>query len=463
MKSSRLGAAALKLSSSRSRLTAFATLLALVFLMGGGSRADIFSLVLLRPLAALFAVYAVLQVSREQLRAIRAPLVFLALVAALIAAQLVPLPPEIWQALPGRAVYADAYAAAGAPVPWQPLAIVPSRALNSLLSLIVPLAVLLNWAIQDVDRRPTALTFLWIAALASVGLGILQLLGSANGPLYLYRVTTNGMPVGLFANRNHQALMVAIGILLSGHLAAQALRRQRPAVPLLTAAGGAILVFAPFLLVTGSRAGLVMGAAMIAVAAILVASAWRERAKRHRATAPSKTIFVIAAAAAALLAAVVAASIWLSRSLALERLTGKSVELDVRVKVLPTLLDIARDQFPFGSGFGSFEFIYRQFEPTELMMHSYLNHAHNDWLQFVLEGGLPAAMILVAFLVWAAQATFRQWRSGGNRLAPETAVGVLILLAVGLFSFVDYPLRTPSFMAIFAIACAQLSRPYPRH
>src|SRR3546814_18783044 len=43
----------------------------------------------------------------------------------------------------------------------------------------------------------------------SGGLGLAQVIGPRDGPLYLYEITNNGSAVGLFANRNHQAALLA--------------------------------------------------------------------------------------------------------------------------------------------------------------------------------------------------------------------------------------------------------------
>jgi O-antigen ligase len=440
------------------RFWAFVALIALIFATGGGARGDILSLVVLRPMAAVFAAFAVAHISRDQLRSVRIPLVFVVLAAALIAMQLVPLPPALWTSLPARELYAHAYQAAGMPLPWQPLATAPSRAWNSLFSLVVPLAVLLNYAILPPARRGSALTVLWAAAIASVFLGILQLLGSPSGPLYLYRITNNGLPVGLFANRNHQALMVAIGILLSAVLLVRGLGKPRLAPPLIVGAGGAILIFTPFLLVTGSRGGLAMGLAMLVVSAVLVLLAVRKRERRSDATRSARTRGRwIAALSLAALSGVVAAMLWFSRSLAFDRLMQKDVELDLRLQVMPVVLDIARRQLPFGSGFGSFESIYQQFEPFALLMPSYLNQAHNDWLQIVIEGGAPAVLLLLGFIAWLAHAVFRLARRDGKRLSADVIASAVIICAIGAFSILDYPLRTPALMTVFAICCAQIA------
>jgi O-antigen ligase len=444
-------------STPGARFGVFVAFIVAVFLLGGGARSDISSLIILRPLAAVAAAYAVMQLSAQQFGAIRFPLLFLGLCALLVAAQLIPLPPELWTSLPARDVYVDGFREAGMALPWVPLAVSPVRATNALMALLVPLAALLLFAIQSTERRASVLSVLWLIVLLSVALGIMQLAGSPSGPLYLYRITNNGLPVGLFSNRNHQALMTAVAIFLSSIMIVRELRRNPPSLPRMVGAGGALLILAPFLLIAGSRGGLIIGVALLlAGAAFAVFEWWRRGRRRPRTRVQARRETIIVSMAVATIVGVMGAMTWFSRTLALDRLMEKDVEFDLRFQVLPTLIEAASNQFPFGSGFGSFEFIYQQVEPSELLSPAYLNQAHNDWLQVILEGGLPAALLLGLFIAWFAQTSFMLLRRNRLRATGDVAA-IVIIFAIGVFSLFDYPLRTPSILAVFAICCGQLA------
>src|SRR5690606_13196271 len=105
--------------------------------------------------------------------------------------------------------------------------------------------------------------------------------------------------------------------------------------------------------------------------------------------------------------------VYFSRALAFDRLfSGDNVE-ELRGQLVPTLTKMLTDYFPWGSGFGSFEYVYRIYEPLELLRPAYLNQAHNDWLQFPIEGGLPAILIAAVAAIWAALQSislFKNWR-----------------------------------------------------
>ena len=110
-----------------------------------------------------------------------------------------------------------------------------------------------------------------------------------------------------------------------------------------------------------------------------------------------------------------------------------------------------------GTGFGTFVPIYQSAESLESVVPQYINHAHNDYLELLLEGGVPAACLLLCFLVVMALLLLQSSKSGR---APErplinlaAAAGILVLM---LFSLVDFPLRMPALSAPFALLCATL-------
>jgi hypothetical protein len=190
----------------------FIAFIVLCFLGGGASRGDVLSLVYLRPAAVLtIAALLLIPVERDW-RTYRSLSLMLAAFAVLIAAQLVPLPPALWQALPGRAPFESAATAAGLPQPWRPLSLTPERTLQSLLTLLFPLAALVGMATIGRDQGRRLLLFLIAATLLSAVLGILQLTAGESSPFHFYAITHRGSAVGVFANRNHQAALLALCI-----------------------------------------------------------------------------------------------------------------------------------------------------------------------------------------------------------------------------------------------------------
>ena len=239
--------------SDRARFFAFVGFALLVAFTGGGSRADIASLLILRPLSILFAAYAFLTVSRADLARVRVPLAIVAGLMILCALQLVPLPPAWWSALPGRGVAVDAAAALGLDPVWRPLSLAPSRTWNTLFSLFVPLAAILFISGFGSDTRRMVMPVLLGIALLSSLVAILQIAGMT--PLYLYEITNRGYPVGLFSNRNHQAVLLAWSLPAIAFFVAGYTGDRNPRFVLATAVILMLLVMVMVVL-TGSRAGL---------------------------------------------------------------------------------------------------------------------------------------------------------------------------------------------------------------
>lgn len=427
-------------------------------LIGGSARPDVLSLVILRPAAILACAWGAWKLSGDALRRHRFAFGMIAATILLAAIHLVPLPPAVWQALPGRALVAEIGGRTELGPVWRPISLTPDDTRNALFSLSVPLAVLLLGAEL---RRPALERLLLVmvaVGLVSGFVGLLQLLGPPTGPLYLYRQTNYGAATGLFANRNHQAIFLAT---LFPMLAALVTTRRgtlhatRDAYGALAA--GIFLI--PLLLVTGSRAGVVLGAAgLLSVPALLRLETRRER--RGRATVPLsgwrrvQSPRALITAGALLAVGLAALTIGLSRAESVTRLIGVGADEELRFKVWPVILATIPTYFPVGSGIGSFVQVFQVVEPDRILRPTYLNHAHNDVLEVLLTAGLPgAALLLVALAGWAvaARRAFATGIDGADGVL-FARLGVVLIGLLALGSVGDYPLRTPFLAAALSLA-----------
>lgn len=433
--------------------------IAAVFLLGGASRDDVLSLALLRPLSVVVLGYALVVADPAALRANRALLALAAAWTALAAVQLVPLPPALWQALPGRELAAEIDRAAGLAGQWRPLSLVPHRTLNALLSLTVPLAALmLALRLTRAELRTTVIALIAMG-MVSAGIGLLQVIGAPGNGFYLYRITNPDSAVGLFANRNHHAVMLALVIALLGAapamLADRVARAQRPMVR--AAALGLALMLLPFLIVTQSRSGLVLGALALGACFWLLRDAASGPTKEG---AAGRTTLLAGALGAVTLAALT----WLlTAGNALERLarTGSGDD-ELRWRIWGPTLEAAWAHWPVGTGLGTFVEVYQRAEPASTLGPSYINRAHNDWLEVVLTGGLPALAILLCALVWLGWASRRALveARGSERVLRRTGLIALALCALG--SLYDYPLRTPALAIVFILALVWIAGNAPQ-
>lgn len=422
-------------------------LLITLWLAGGASRGDVLGQAVVRAVAWATLILALLFCERPSLANVRPVLFLLLALIALPLAQLIPLPPSLWQALPGREILADAATLSAQPQPWRPLSIVPGGTINAVSSLIVPMATfVLAAGLNETDRR--WLPGLVLALIAGATLiGLLQFSGAGfdnsmiNDPV--------GDVRGMFANRNHFALFLAIGCLMApiwtflhGH---RPLWRSSVAI-------GLLLLFALTILASGSRAGIILGILALVIGLFLV----RQDLQRTLRRAPAWVIPAIVAAIIGMIAILVLISIAADRAESINRAFAVDLDEDMRTRALPTILAMIHIYFPVGTGLGTFDPLFRMHEPFALLRERYFNNAHSDFLEVILNAGVAGILLVLAALGWWLVASARVWRSPGSRDVALGRLGSAMLLLVFVASIVDYPARTPMMMAIVAIAALWL-------
>jgi O-antigen ligase len=424
--------------------------LGFVLLLGGGARPDIQSLVILRPIAVLVCGFAVIGLKREDCRRYRFLLAFALALFLLPLLHLIPLPEALWESLPGRAIVREGDQLAGLDGVWRPLSMLPSLTWNAFYALFVPLAALLLAIRLRPAEQQALLPFLICLGIASGFLGLLQVVGGEQGPLYLYRITNFGAAVGFFANRNHQAVLLAClfpMIALYASAACETIEQARLRTVVALASG---LVIAPLLLVTGSRAGFVAG--LVGVASIPLVYRRPRVAKPSAARRTSS--FGLAAIGGVGISVLAVVTVLFDRAEAVDRISASGGLEESRFAVWGPIVAMGKAYFPFGSGAGTFQEIYKLGEPDELLGPTYLNHAHNDWLEvFMTSGAAGLILMAVAVVAWG-WGSVRIWRArrGGLTLGPARLASI-ILLILGLASLADYPLRVP-FIACFVVIMA---------
>lgn len=437
-------------------LFALASLLIVTFILGGTSRADATSLLILRPFSAIYLVLALFVALGAAWRRHWQLVLFGATLVLLTVLHLVPLPPSVWGELPGREPVRHVFAVTDQPMPWLPLSMSPSTTWNALFSLMGPLAALLLALALPQRHLPTLMKVVLAVGMVSALLGLLQAIGPMYGRLYFYRVTNHGTAVGLFANRNHQAIFLAtLFPMLAAFAATVDGRKERVRFyRVAAAAAGAFLV--PLMLVTGSRTGLLMG--ILGVLSCL----WIYRpvmtVKTEKRTVSSRQMLGLMFGGAAVLGLVTAIA---ARAPAFQRLVELDAAQDLRFRAFPTIWEATWSYFPFGSGIGSFVEAYKIVEPQALLSPNYLNRAHNDVIESVMVGGLPAillmavAALLGAFGFWrlvrAKLAVGRATMDERDRAITMGRAGIAALLTLAIGSVADYPLRVPSLSIILMV------------
>jgi O-antigen ligase len=366
----------------------------------------------------------------------------LALLVAVPALQLVPLPASWWAALPGHQAYVRALDLAGpaASGEWRALTVHAGATEYAWLALIPAIAVF--FMVQGLDRvqvRRLAAIFLAVAACEAV-LGIVQV-GAPRGSLVtLGNPYGGGSASGTYVNRNHFAALMAMALPLV--LAVWALQmvpivdqhgevmREHPrfadaklAVRILFSILVAVLLLA--LLMTRSRAGIGSGLFVFALASLgFVGNAGSREAR---------IALGVVAAGALLLAAYVGLTPVLER-FAPDEL---SMHYEGRVQLALATVRAALDFLPFGSGLGTFADVFRRYQVDRLT--GFIDHAHNDYAEAFLELGV-AGLAALALLGAAYLARWRELARGRlsrrlGMLQYAAGLGMLAMIVHGAFDF----------------------------
>jgi O-antigen ligase len=429
-------------------LVLLATLFALLALTGGYSRYDTGLLVVLRPLLIGIAAGFMLLRAGEMRRATRVPMLLLAVLGTVIALQLVPLPPTVWTALPERAGYMEAATWIGRPQPWRPLTLVPVLTWNSLMALLPAVAMVIAFSRLDRRKLRFCVAAILVLGIASALLGVVQI---GTGAGYFYRNPSVGLPTGFFSNRNHQAVFLA-SLLPMLALWAEYSHQAMPLVSRRIAAGAVTILFAVTILITGSRTGLLLMVVNLAGAGWLI---WRAPSSNGRAQGMVPLI-----ALAGALAVLIGTAVYLGRGGGISRLASLDAGAEMRVRAWPVLRELVSTYLPWGSGFGTFDPLFRIHEPDALLKPSFFNNAHNDLIELAITGGVPALLLLAILIVWLARRSltaFRNCRKVTSWNASLPLAGSMMAITWLLASLSDYPLRTPLGGALFAFACCILA------
>jgi len=409
---------------------------------GGGSPAPLIEMALQIAMAVLVVLWFWV-VPRATLTA-GAPLawVLAGLVLVIPIVQLLPLPPSLWHALPGRGDEQAALDLVGLGNSWRPLSMAPYRTLASLLAM-VPAALLIPLtALQTVRARVTMLIAVAVVATLSLVVGAGQLLGGMWTTLRPYTPDSWWLD-GFQANHNAQADVLLIAMM--GAAAVLAELTGRGFIPrlyhLLGLLAANILAFVFGVVLTSSRAGILLLPLALILQGVLLRP-W---------LAPSRRVVIIS------LSMVIGGAVLVANSEVLRGVVQRFYVADpMRPMIWRGTWYALVLHWPWGTGMGTFQRIYEATEALESISEWSINRAHNDYLEFALEAGLLGMVVLlmlVIVLVWAISRPARPEHER-SRVLSFYAKGGLAILA--LHSLVDYPLRSMSLACLAGVLVGML-------
>jgi O-antigen ligase len=298
------------------------------------------------------------------------------------------------------------------------------------------------------QARKLAVVFsLYGAVLASFALiqGI-----SSNGKLYWIRQPRmGGWVYGPYVNHNHYAglmeMLVPIPLVLS--LTSLASHKTRAAA----AAVAAVMVGTIFL--SGSRGGMLAIVTELVILAILLV-----KQKQGLRTAIGIGVFLLIVAG--LLTWVGGAE--LSNRIASAGPSHAEITTDVRSYINRDGLKMFLKRPILGWGLGTFPVVYPEFRT--FYTNFFVNEAHNDYLQLLVEMGLLGFGTMLWFLVTLYTRAFKKITHWTSEISGAVTLAcVLGLSGILVHSAVDFNLQIPANAALFYVWCTiAASEPFAR-
>jgi O-antigen ligase len=270
--------------------------------------------------------------------------------------------------------------------------------------------------------------------------------------------------VGTFGNRNHVGDYIAVCTCCWIWLAWGS-RRDRTTGPWIIGAAiwksdaarvAVTLVLLVGLFVSKSRTAIVLGICA-AIVCVAVTRLTRRETPRYWGWVPAIALSVLAAL------------LWLIGADPVTQRFGAGDlggAADFRLLLARTTWDAARAFFPFGSGWGTFDLVYPRYQPPEIAR--FANHAHMDFLELLLEGGVLFLGFAGLFAVIAVRRVVALARELAKRhhatrdviLSAFCGIALLVVLA---HSTVDFPLRIPANAILASLLAGAFLRPSRPH
>lgn len=388
-------------------------------------------------------------------------LLFVLLAPAWLAAlYLLPIPLALWSTTPGRAIYPTLASGAGVTLrDWLPLSVDPDATRVSVFAGIPLVAAFLAGFWSTMPQLRLLLKVIAGLALAELLMRFLQLASGDSSPLYFGGIPSQAY--GTFANQNHFANFLALGLAAYIWLAWMALASSRSVRYLhpsararriaLWAAGGVLLLLG--IVMARSRGAWMAGLPAALLAFILALNA----GSRTRTWRKS----VLVASGALLLAVALVGSQFIVSRLNLHALDKDAM---FRLALTKTTLGGALQFLPWGAGWGTYRFVYPRFQPPSI--NGAAIFAHDDYAQLLFEGGIFAVLLVAAFAVLAIGRALTLVRTARRQQRLRREEMAAAICGLGLLGFlvhclVEFNMHIPANAIVAALLAGVYLRPLP--
>lgn len=322
----------------------------------------------------------------------------------------------------------------------------------SLALLYLTYGALCFLASQTLVRGAQARSLALIFSVYGAALAVFALLQgiSANGKLYWMRQPRNGGWIyGPYVNHNHYAGLMEM--LAPIPLVVALTRMAPPKVRAVAGAAAAVMVGTIFL--SGSRGGmLAISAQLLLLTALLV------KQKRGVRTALGIGIF---------LTIVLGLLVWIGGGELAKRIASVGpghTELanDIRSNINRDGIRMFLQRPVMGWGLGAFPIVYPQFRT--FYTNFFINEAHNDYLQLLVEMGVVGFGIMVWFVVTLFYTALKKIGNWTGDMSGALALACLLgVSGILVHSAVDFNLQIPANAALFYVLCTvAASQPFAK-
>jgi O-antigen ligase len=303
---------------------------------------------------------------------------------------------------------------------------------------------------QCLRRSSQAKTLAVVISVYGVAVASFALLQglSSNGKLYWIRTPRyGGWIYGPYVNHNSYAglMEMLVPVPLVFCLTRYAEGRMR------TVAAAAAALMAATIFLSGSRGGMVAFLVELIVLAVAIV---KEQKGPKLGSAISAFVIITL-----LLLAWVGGSELTKRVATIATETRAEMTGGTRWTIVQDGLRMFMKKPVLGWGLGTFPTAYPQFR--SFYTHFFVNEAHNDYLQFLVETGIVGFGIVIWFVARVYRNGFRKLPDWPNDINGAVSLGCLLgFTGILVHSFVDFNLQVPANAAWFYVLCAVAASPY---
>lgn len=418
-------------------------------LVFGGNRP--FPILIIHLLSVLILILLLWQQASRQWFA-QAPMIFLLLLFGISLLYLLPLPLSLWQMGEARSHFSDILQLLDGDQYWRALSLNPEAGMTASLMLLSVIAVFAGSFRLSYQQQQTVVIAVFLLAVTEAVLAMLQVAFGSDSWLRFDNPYKTVVAVGSYANRNHLAgffemflpLFVLFGVRRLMMHSVNPSDQNRLSFSYFIHTNKTLWAFGLSLiliscLLTRSRTGIALCLVGVLVAVLLIVGHfYRPYLKR------SLIGFLLVILLVAML------SIYIGVVPMLERFFGTEHLNDLRWTLFQDSWRAAQAYWPLGSGFGTFYEAFPQFQSVPYGREVY--HAHNDYLQALVEGGLFSVMFMSVYLLLLfRQAWYLLRKQAGVSERSFQWMALLGIVLMLVHSYFDFNLHIPANLLFFAV------------